>query len=157
MQADTEEAKMKVASAERIKGAEMQHGESIAQIQERANVTIANINSQTQKEIAALNAQKDKDIAEMKMRADAESLLYKSQEDRANNAMQANAKIDQIHATHKFDPETGKEVPKKNPIMDVLQASIDAQHALIEAITLPNEVIRDKAGKVVGTKKVRAK
>ena len=157
MQADTEEAKMKVASAERIKGAEMQHGESIAQIQERANVTIANINSQTQKEIAALNAQKDKDIAEMKMRADAESLLYKSQEDRANNAMQANAKIDQIHATHKFDPETGKEVPKKNPIMDVLQASIDAQHALIEAITLPNEVIRDKAGKVVGTKKVRVK
>lgn len=67
IQMENDEAKMKVASAERIKGAEMQHGEQIAKIQSATNI-----------EVAKINAQKDKEIAAAKIKADAEIELFKA-------------------------------------------------------------------------------
>jgi hypothetical protein len=149
IQAESEEAKMKVASAERMKGAEMQHGETVAQIQERANISIAQI-----------NAKKDKEIANMKIQADAQLAMFEAKENRVTHAMDANSKMSQLTA-HRYDSQTGEEIPHENPVMKTLEAtqelikqSLETQTALIESMSMPSKLIRDKSGAIVGAQKV---
>lgn len=78
LEAEQDEAKMKVASAERIKGAEMQHGETVANIQSQTNIEVAKINAQKDKDIAAANIARDERIAREKLKAEAEREIFKA-------------------------------------------------------------------------------
>jgi hypothetical protein len=126
MQMENDEAKMKVASAERIKGAEMQHGETIANIQSQTNIAVAKINAEKDKEIAAAkikadaelemfkaNLQKEMDLEEKQFTAAMEEKRRKHEESKNNSSEKEKEKSKPSHEIHVHYDKTRK-VAKKN-------------------------------------------
>ncbi|MGH8743835.1 MAG: portal protein, partial [Burkholderiales bacterium] len=122
-----------IASAERIKAVEVQNSQTIAQIQAQANIAVAQIKAETDKSIAAMKSEHDAQMQRTKDESTAQLEIFRSGGKKPGRSGDAEREVVEalVNAIGNLETSTQQ---------------------MLAAVSSPKEVVRDKAGGIIGVR-----
>jgi hypothetical protein len=146
----------RMASAERIKAAEVDNGQTVAKIQAETAIAVAEIKAATDKAIAEMKAVHDSEMQSQKSDHDSNMQKQKDESAAQMEIFKQGGSMPGKRGQGEQGAITKSVTTMQELVTELMQSNAEQTKAILQAIASEKEVVRDKQGNITGTRMKRA-